>query len=132
VRSRVSALIIKDERLLLVSDDGSWYWTPGGRKEAGEDDLTTLYRELEEELCTRPEKIDFYKKYSYPAGEKTANFVAPEGEEADYIVTISDEITPSAEVKIAKWFTAKEAMELPLLQSFKTNVIESLIKDGLL
>lgn len=132
MRERISALIIKDKKLLLVSSDGSWYWTPGGRREVGEDDQTTLYRELDEELNIVPEKTELYKKYYYPAGEKTANFVAPEGEETDYIVTFSGRINPSAEVKIAEWFSGEEAMRIPLLKSFKENIIESLIKDGLL
>lgn len=131
MRVRISALIIKNKKLLLVSNDGNWYWTPGGKSEVNEDDVTTLNRELKEELGIILTKSEFYIRYNY-SSEKIANYVAPEGEEKDYLVSFSGNIMPSAEVKIAEWFSREEILKLSMLKSFKQIVIEKLIKDGLL
>ncbi|MDA0167067.1 NUDIX domain-containing protein [Solirubrobacter ginsenosidimutans] len=48
----VAAAIVEDRRLLLVSKRQApeIFYLPGGKREAGEDDLACLHRELDEEL----------------------------------------------------------------------------------
>ncbi|HRC27274.1 MAG TPA: NUDIX domain-containing protein [Alphaproteobacteria bacterium] len=46
----VRALVVHDSRLLLVSNDGGFWYTPGGRIEHGEDAQIALVRELAEEV----------------------------------------------------------------------------------
>lgn len=131
MRRRASAIIIKDKRMLFVSDDGSWYWTPGGRIEDGEDYNTALEREIEEELGVSVKSMEHYTLYQYPE-EDTVNFRAPAGEESCFITEIDENILPQAEIKIIKWATKNEILELPILQSMKENVIQKLIKDNYL
>ena len=51
MRKRAGALIIKDSKLLLISEGGQqFFWTPGGGLEIGESYITALRRELLEEL----------------------------------------------------------------------------------
>ena len=51
---RSCALIIRDQKLLLITHVGgeNWY-TPGGRSELDETPLQTMQRELQEELGSR-------------------------------------------------------------------------------
>jgi 8-oxo-dGTP pyrophosphatase MutT (NUDIX family) len=48
--SSIRAVLFKDRRVMVVRDhDGSGHVIPGGRREAGEDQMATLRRELAEE-----------------------------------------------------------------------------------
>ena len=132
MRNRVGAIIIQNKRILLVSTDGSWYWTPGGKIEVGEDAQSTLSRELKEELSIVPDEIRLYNKYAVQPGEEVAGYVVQGGDEINYIVSVSGDIKPSAEVKIANWYTGAEAMGLTMLESFKSEVLKQLLVDGLL
>jgi len=52
IRTRLAAIIIKDDKILLVKGHKRFkeYWIPGGRQEKGESDIETLSRELKEEI----------------------------------------------------------------------------------
>ena len=58
VRTRVSAIIIRDKKVLLLRGKSGYYkdfyFTPGGGIEADESDMDALVRELGEELQIVP------------------------------------------------------------------------------
>ncbi|MFA5894492.1 MAG: NUDIX domain-containing protein [Candidatus Shapirobacteria bacterium] len=67
VRTRVSAIIIEDKKILLVrGKEGfykDFYFTPGGGIEVGESDREALTRELKEELQIVPGEIEKNMEY---------------------------------------------------------------------
>lgn len=132
MRNRVGGIVIRDKKILLVSTDGSWYWTPGGKIELGEEEVPALRRELLEELQIEPIEIELYNRYEVATGETVAGYSVKGGNEINYLVIISSDIVPSAEIKFANWYTGSEAMKLSTLDSFKKNVISRLIEDDLL
>ncbi|MEI6266966.1 MAG: NUDIX domain-containing protein [bacterium] len=128
---RVSALVIRDKKLLLVSDDKKWYWTPGGRIEAGETLVQAIERELEEEINVKTSKIEEYFSYTFEP-EQTAGGMSKHGKEDNFLVEIDGEINPGAEINHFSWHTADEILDMPILNSFKEKIIKRLVKDGLL
>lgn len=59
------ALITENEKLLLVSDDGNFWYTPGGRLEKGETLTECIIREVEEETGIQvvPQKMLFIEEF---------------------------------------------------------------------
>ena len=65
--------VIRDEagRMLLVRKRGtSTFMKPGGKRDSGEDDLTTLARELDEELGCRLVAAELLGHYAAPAANE--------------------------------------------------------------
>ena len=60
----IAAIIIEDEKLLLVKGKGYEYiWTPGGKLETEETDVECLKRELKEEIGVDLVEAKFFKEY---------------------------------------------------------------------
>ena len=60
-----------DGRMLLVRKRGTaTFMKPGGKRDAGEDDLTTLARELDEELGCRLVHAELLGHFSAPAANE--------------------------------------------------------------
>ena len=74
----VAALIFRDARLLIARRPngkhlaGLWEF-PGGKLEAGEDSVTGLVRELQEELATQVEVGRLFEEVIHAYPEKTVN-----------------------------------------------------------
>jgi 8-oxo-dGTP pyrophosphatase MutT (NUDIX family) len=71
VKITQKALIVVDERVLMVLEDGDWE-LPGGRVDKGETDLTqAVKRELKEELSLEIDPKSIYCTYLFtkPTGE---------------------------------------------------------------
>src|SRR5438093_12421672 len=101
---RIVAALIRDEggRVLLVRKRGTQaFMQPGGKRDPGEDDVTALARELDEELGCR-----VVAGSARPLG----TFVAPSANEpgfavhaAVYAVDVTGEIAPRAEIEDIAW-----------------------------
>ncbi len=108
-KSRVRAIIINRDKtkiLLVKNISYSKFHLPGGGIEKGEDELTALHREIEEELGIT--MVPLYKlgKYKY---QGTQNYVHI------FVAQTKDEnITMQWELDAAEWF---EVQSLPKLKN---------------
>lgn len=94
--------VIRDEagRLLLVRKRGTAiFMKPGGKRDGGEDDLTTLARELREELGCELVSAELLGHFSAPAANE-AGFTV---QSATYLANISGEISARAEIDELAW-----------------------------
>jgi hypothetical protein len=72
-----------------------------------------------------------YHKYLFQP-EETANFISEDGEESSFLVEIDGDVEVSSEINISVWATAKQIATMPILASMKREVIDRLVRDGLL
>lgn len=94
--------VIRDEagRLLLVRKRGTAiFMKPGGKRDAGEDDLTTLARELREELGCELVSATLLGHFSARAANE-ADFTV---QSATYLAEVTGEISPRAEIEELAW-----------------------------
>jgi len=133
VRTRVSAIIIKDKKFLLVrGKEGfykDFYFTPGGGIETGESDMEALVRELGEELGivpTETEKNMDYVAKAWDGGMQRVNC---------YLVkSYKGELKVSGEIGEIYWYGKEdfEKNELPISPSMAEFLIPKLIEVKLL
>ncbi len=97
MRESARALIIKDRKLLLVTNqEVSLYWSPGGGIEAGETPEQALARELTEELGVKVAEARLYMQEELPQYHKKFEY---------FLTTVDGEITPANEVESFRWFS---------------------------
>lgn len=89
-----------DGRMLLVRKRGTTtFMKPGGKRDGGEDDLSTLARELEEELGCRLVGAELLGNFSAPAANE-AGFTV---QSATYLASIEGDIAALAEIEELAW-----------------------------
>ncbi|NGM72222.1 NUDIX hydrolase [Sphingobacterium sp. SGL-16] len=126
-------LVIKDNKLLLAyssKNKQAWY-LPGGKVDAGEDTLTALQREIQEELnvVLDPDKLTYYCHVTAPAFGENANIIM---EQDCFLYELNEDIRPSNEIEEIKYFdysmyTAEEKQVIGVIQ-----VMEKLAEDRIL
>jgi len=130
MKERISAVIIKNKKILLVTGYAETvYWTPGGKRDDNKKRTETLKRELEEEISVKIKKIIPYFSYN------GINEITKEKQKVYcYIVEISEKIIPKKEITKAKWFSKSdfEKGKVKLFPEMQKNLIPKLIKDRLL
>jgi 8-oxo-dGTP diphosphatase len=94
--------VIRDEagRMLVVRKRGTAiFMKPGGKRDAGEDDLTTLARELDEEIGARLVSATLLGAFEAPAANEPGFTVRA----ASYLARVEGEITARAEIEELAW-----------------------------
>jgi 8-oxo-dGTP diphosphatase len=111
----VVAALIRDDagRMLVVRKRGTEaFMQPGGKRDAGEDDLTALEREISEELGCRmvPGSAQALGQFNSVA----ANEPGWQVQASVYAIKVDGAIAPQAEIAEALWIdpTAPEAIVL--------------------
>ena len=94
-RIRIAAIIIQDQKLLMVQGDYPELWTPGGKLQEGESEEECLRRDLKEEIWVDVTDLSFFKQYSW------VSFYHPDIPliQKIYLASISGEIKPDMEIK---------------------------------
>lgn len=122
---RIVAGVIRDVqgRLLTVRKQGtSAFMLPGGKRDPGEDDATTLARELAEELgCTLVDSRAL-GVFTAPAANEPDTLV----EGAIYHATIRGEVTAQAEIAELLWIDPATPQAVRLAPLLETQVLPRL------
>jgi 8-oxo-dGTP diphosphatase len=119
---------VKDRRLLLVSKRQApeIFYLPGGKRDAGEDDLECLQRELDEELGVAA--ID-----PVPWREVVAPAALEPGEQLRmrvFLARLEGNPSPSGELARLHWCRRDDALRLA--PAIERHVIPALTADGLI
>ncbi len=113
-----------DGRMLLVRKRGtSTFMKPGGKRDGGEDDLTTLARELDEELGCRLVGAELLGNFSAPAANE-AGFTV---QSATYLATVEGEIAARAEIEELAWIDPAAPGDLRLAPLLTEQVLPALL-----
>ena len=111
----IVAAVIRDEsgRYLLVRKQGTdAFMQPGGKREPGEDDLTALARELDEELGLAIRAGSAKGLGSFRA--RAANETDREVVAAVYDVAVDGVAAPRAEIAELLWFDPRNPPSVPV------------------
>lgn len=119
--------VIRDEagRMLLVRKRGTAiFMKPGGKRDGGEDDLTALARELDEELGCRLVSATLLGRFCAPAANE-AGFTV---QSATYLAIVEGEIAAQAEIEELAWIDpAAPPAGMALAPLLKDEVIPALL-----
>ena len=128
MKDRLSAIIIKSKKLLLVTGYAeSFYWTPGGKVDEKEDHEEALKRELYEELNIYLVKLKKYLEY------ETLNEITNKKQKIYcYLVKFNGEIKPKGEITKCIWCSRKEIKEINASKGVFNYLLPKLIKDNLI
>lgn len=129
-KTRIAAIIIKAGKLLMLKGKGyDELWTPGGKIKAEESEEDCLRRELKEEIDVKITGLNFFKEYTgksfYHPNQITKQKI--------FIVSISGEIRPGAEIENFIWLTKEdfEKRKFPMIPIIEEKIIPDLIKEGI-
>ena len=120
----IVAAVIRDEagRVLLVRKRGTTaFMQPGGKRDPGEDDITTLAREIDEELGCQlvPGSIR-------PLGQFDAISANEPGWRVHaslYEIAVTGDIAPKAEIETMLWIDPAAPADIPLAPLTRDHVL---------
>jgi len=116
-----------DGRMLLVRKRGTTtFMKPGGKRDRGEDDLTTLARELEEELGCRLVQAELLGRFTAPAANE-AGFTV---QSATYLTSVEGDIAALAEIEELAWIDPAAPGALRLAPLLTDAVLPALLARG--
>ena len=121
---RIVAALIRDEagRVLLVRKRGTAsFMQPGGKRDPGEDDVTALTRELDEELGCRvvPRSVASLGTFECQAANETDRRV----EAAVYAVDVVGGVAARAEIDEIRWIDPAAPGDLDLAPLTRDHVL---------
>ena len=120
----IVAAVIRDEagRVLLVRKRGTTaFMQPGGKRDAGEDDITALARELDEELgcCLVPDSIQALGEFDAISANEPGFRVRA----ALYEIAVTGAIAPKAEIEAMLWVDPAAPIDIPLAPLTRDHVL---------
>jgi 8-oxo-dGTP diphosphatase len=120
----IVAALIRDQAgpVLLVRKRGTTaFMQPGGKRDAGEDDITALAREIDEELGCR-----LVRDSIQPLGEFSAISANEPGwgvRACLYAVDVTGDIVPKAEIDAMVWIDPAAPADIPLAPLTRDHVL---------
>jgi len=120
----IVAALIRDGagRVLLVRKRGTTaFMQPGGKRDSGEDDITALARELDEELGCRliPDSIRSLGEFDAISANEPGFRVRA----ALYEIDVAGEIAPKAEIEAVVWIDPAAPADIPLAPLTRDHVL---------
>lgn len=123
---KVAAIIIKDKKILLVTNkEQAFYWTPGGKIEENETAEEALKRELMEELNITVTETTYYFTYLSLIEENNQP-----REVTCFFVKYLGEFKCSSEINEMIWFSTNDNLSLQM--GVKLHLIPKLLSDDLI
>jgi 8-oxo-dGTP diphosphatase len=126
---KIGLAVVQLDRLLLVRKRGSdCLILPGGKPERGEDDLTALSREIDEELgCTiDPQSIRYLGSFR----DRAAGLDETEVVVKLYAGTLVGDPVPQGEIEQLLWFNPHTDTSTELAPSLTNSIVPYLIQSG--
>ena len=126
---KIGLAVFRGGRLLLVRKRGSnCYILPGGKPEEGEDDLTALSREIDEELgcALEPRRVRYLGVFRDRAASLTDTDVVVKL----YAGTIVGKPSPRAEIEQLIWFKPHTRISRQLAPSLSNSIVPYLFQPG--
>ena len=124
----VVGAIIRDAegRLLTVRKRGTErFMLPGGKREAGEDDLTALRRELAEELGVALQSATLLGRFEAAAANEAGAVVRSHA----YLSTVRGELAIQAEIEELLWLDPAAAPPVPVAPLLTAHILPALAAD---
>jgi 8-oxo-dGTP diphosphatase len=118
--------VIRDAagRMLVVRKRGTAiFMKPGGKREPGEDDLTALARELDEEIGCRLISATLLGAFEAPAANEPGFTVRA----ATYLATVEGRIAAHAEIEELAWIDPAAPGDLRLAPLLTEKVLPALL-----
>jgi 8-oxo-dGTP diphosphatase len=118
--------VIRDDagRMLVVRKRGTAiFMKPGGKRELGEDDLTALARELDEELGCRLVGAERLGAFTAPAANEPGFTVST----VTYLVQVDGPIAARAEIEEIAWIDPAAPGDLRLAPLLTQQVLPALL-----
>jgi 8-oxo-dGTP diphosphatase len=121
---RIVAALIRDEdgRVLLVRKRGTRaFMQPGGKRDPGEDDVTALAREIDEELGCRvlPDSVSRLGVFECQAANEPERRVHA----AVYAAAVVGAVAPRAEIEEAVWINPSAPGDIALAPLTRDHVL---------
>ncbi|SMG05965.1 NUDIX hydrolase [Sphingobacterium psychroaquaticum] len=125
-------IVVQDHKLLLAysKNKKAWY-LPGGKIDAGEDSVTSLQREIQEELNIQLDidRITFYCHITAPAYGEASHIIM---EQDCFMYEMTEDIQPSNEIEAVKFFDLatyqlEEAQVVGVIAVFEKLAADSLL-----
>lgn len=118
LRHTIRGLIIKDDKILLVTGhNAGFYWTPGGGVEDGETVLETLHREIKEELGLTVTRATPHSTFTTDH-QRIENF----------LIEVEGEILPGEEITGYAWYDTRS--DIILSDGLRATTMPLLISEG--
>lgn len=128
----VAYIHIHQNKVLLVKPrKHNVFYMPGGKQEAGEDEIATLIREVKEELDVDllPDSIERYGEFEDQA------YAKPEGTNVKivcYVGKHEDEPAPANEIEEIRYFEHAEYLNMPEVAPAVKLIVDDLKKRNLI
>ncbi|TCU33115.1 NUDIX hydrolase [Rhizobium azibense] len=123
--TKVGMAVISDGKILLVRKRGNSYLIlPGGKPEAGEDDLTALSREIKEELGCQIRSTTL--RYSGCFTDVAAGMKNTTVSVRLYIGSLEGDPRPCAEIESLEWLPVSETENPALAPSLRNSILPCL------
>ena len=120
----IVAALIRDGagRVLLVRKRGTTaFMQPGGKRNSGEDDITALAREIDEELGCRLVLDSIRSLGEFDA--ISANEPGFQVRAALYEIEVTGEVAPKAEIEVMVWIDPAAPASIPLAPLTRDHVL---------
>ncbi|MEZ5996074.1 MAG: NUDIX domain-containing protein [Hyphomonadaceae bacterium] len=124
---KIGVIVSDGHRLLVVrKKDGRSFILPGGKPEAGENDLQTIAREIDEELgcAVEPRSVSYLATFT----DTAADMVATEITLRVYSAKLIGEPEARSEIDTLAWFDAWRDSTDELAPSIRNQILPYLIK----
>lgn len=124
MRTAINALCIRENRVLLLRKKQTWI-LPGGKPEAGEDDLACLTRENSEELPGAVFRIgELYGEFTGVTPNSKTELTA-----RVYVAEADGDFSPGAEISESCFFSREELDQLSISE-ITMKIIDDAVETG--